>query len=139
MVGFLSNQLLMSLAPSIGVATAIRADILNALRSRGSIADMIALVSPSLTVINQWASQLPLLLSVGPALDLLFNLRKDLFNGPSFVQPSFGTPLADLPEAFRDFSSLIRDVIAHQKAEKPVSKVRFFYCLINLVDQAFMF
>jgi hypothetical protein len=62
-------------------------------------------------------------------MDLLFTLRKDLFNGPAFVQAVFGTSLVDLPEPFHAFTSFIHEVIAAQKADKPPPKVRFFYYL----------
>lgn len=128
----------MSLAPSLGVATAIRADIITALKSRGSPEEMMTIISPSLTVINQWATQIPFLISVPPALDLLFAMRKDLFNGPTFVVSSFGIPLVDLPEPFRTFSTLIRDVITAQKADKPPSKVRSLYFLIFPIVKWFL-
>jgi hypothetical protein len=119
----------MALCPSHGVAGAIRADILTVLKSRSSPEELATLIGPSLAAINQWANQLPLLLSNALALDLLFALRKDIFNGPAFVISSFGTPLVDLPEPFRAFSTLIRDVIAVQKVEKAPPKVRLFIIL----------
>jgi hypothetical protein len=119
----------MALSPSPGVAAAIRTDIITALKARNSPEELSILLGPSLAAINQWANQLPLLLQNSPALDLLFAIRKDIFNGPSFAVSSFGIPLMDLPEPFRAFSTLIRDAIAAQKAEKAPPKVHLFVIL----------
>jgi hypothetical protein len=122
-----------ALTPSFGVAAAIRADIIGFLRSRGSPEEMANNIAPSLSVINQWSTQIPLLLSPNSppgCMDLIFSLRKDLFVGPLFVLSVFGTPICDLPEPFQKFSTFIREVIASQKSDKPHQKVRFLIFLI---------
>ena len=114
-----------TILPSFAVASAIRADIITILKSRASPDEMGKSISPSLTIINQWATQIPFLLaSPSPGcLDVLFALRKDLFNGPNYVQPSIGLALEQLPEAFQVFINMTREVILLQKNEKPPVKV----------------
>src|ERR1700689_2307208 len=114
-----------TISPSFAVASAIRADIIFVLKSRNSPEDMATSISPSLAIINQWATQVPLLLAspTPGCLEVLFALRKDLFNGPNYVQPSIGLALEQLPEAFQVFINLTREVISLQKNEKPPVKV----------------
>ena len=122
-----------SINPSFAVAAAIRADIVTILKARANPEETAKSISPSLAVINQWATQIPLLLA-GPnsgCLDVVFALRKDLFNGPNYIQPSIGLAMEQLPESFHIFINMTRDVIALQKPDKPSQKVRF--CLFYLV------
>lgn len=123
-----------SIAPSFAVIAAVRADIIGALKS-GNPPDVIAAqIAPSLFYVNQWASQIPLLLAgsgPGSCLDLVFTIRKDLFVPPAYTQLSFGTLVGDQPESFQVFTAFVRDIISAQKAEKPVQKVRFLYFNFN--------
>jgi hypothetical protein len=125
-----------SINPSFAVAAAIRADIVTILKARVNPEETAKSISPSLAVINQWATQIPLLLA-GPnsgCLDVVFALRKDLFNGPNYIQPSIGLAMEQLPESFHIFINMTREVIALQK---PAQKVRF--CLPNVIKSFYNF
>ena len=116
------------LSPSFGVAAALRADIITVLKSGGTPEELANSISPSLSIVNQWSTQIPTLLSVdnsGSCIDLVFAMRKDLFHGPFFCQASFGPLVADLPEPFESFLVFTRNIISAQKAEKASQKVRF--------------
>lgn len=129
------------LSPSFSVIAAIRADIVSILKDGGTPEALAINISPSLAIVNQWSSQIPLLLSVdnsGSCIDLVFAMRKDLFQGPLFSEASFGTPVADLPEPFQSFLNFTREIISAQKSEKSLQKVRFL-CFNYLSDFIFIF
>lgn len=112
------------LSPSFGIAAALRGEIITALKAHTAPETLNAIIAPSLSMINQWATQIPLLLNQSNCIDLIFALRKDLFTGPSFTQTTFSTSVADSPEAFQVFLGLTRELMTAQRNEKG-SKVRF--------------
>ena len=128
------------LYPSFGIIAAVRADIVTMLKGGGSAEDLAKGLAPLLAIVNQWSTQIPLLLSMdnsGSCTDLVFAIRKDLFQGPLHSQATFGTPVIDLPDPFQHFIHFTRDIISAQKAEKGSQKVRFlvlFICLVLTFD-----
>ena len=125
-----------ALSPSFGVMAAIRGDIISALKRNSSPEESAKSISPSLSLVNQWSTQIPLLLSVdnsSSCVDLVFAIRKDLFQGLHHSQTTFGTLVAHLPEPFQLFLNFTRDIIAAQRNEKTVQKVRFLGFIIPFI------
>jgi hypothetical protein len=88
-------------------------------------------VAPILSCVNQWATQIPAMLEGnGPSnsANLIFSIRKELFQPPQFTTSVFGIPLSDLPAPFQEFAAFIRELQDAQKVDRdrPVVKVRLF-------------
>ena len=99
--------------------------------------DYPKLISPWLTMVNQWATQIPVMLrEVGPntSINLVFSIRKDLFLDPHYTHPVFHLPPSELPLEFQEFQDFIRKLIRAQKVEQPVglaSLVSFFQTVVE--------
>ena len=119
-----------TLSPSIvnvaGICTTIQATIKSDLGPELAAST----IAPLLSVVNRWASQIPVMLEgTGPSnsANLVFAIRKDLFDSPQFTQCVLGVPVAELPAAFQEFMDFIHKLIEAQKAEKGPSRVRLLF------------
>ena len=106
----------------------IKTSISNTLQANLPPDVLVNAIAPLLVSVNEWSTQIPAMLEGnGPSAsaNLVFAIRKDLFGGPPFSQTTFGIATAELPQAFQDFMSFIRDLIEAQKVdrEKPVQRV----------------
>ncbi len=77
-----------------------------------------SVIAPLLSTVNQWSSQLPILLEGTSPLNLVFSIRKDLFITLSFSQCVLGISLVDLPAPFQEFITFIQKLIEAQKSDK---------------------
>ena len=120
----------MTLNPSLATVQSIKDNILHTLQNHALPASArAASIAPQLSVVNQWADQIPLVLDnpEAPAsVNLVFAIRKDLYVAPLFAQCALGIPASELPPAFTAFMSMIHKLIGAQKTdkEKPLPKVR---------------
>ena len=77
------------------------------------------IIAPILGVVNQWSTQIPVVLadSLSPTsnVNLIFSIRKELFAAPQFTQSVLGIPVAELPAVFQEFLSFISKLIEVQK------------------------
>jgi len=122
-----------TLQPSVETVAAIKESIVSTLSTDLAPNIRASAIAPLLSQVNQWSSQIPSLLTMaGPnsPVNLVFNLRKELFSPPQFIHSSLGIPPSNLPIAFQEFLSFIVRLIEAQKPEKekPLPKVRYI-CL----------
>lgn len=120
------------LNPSYATIGIIRTLIQNTLKMDLPPDLMANAIAPYLTSVTQWSSQISTMLegSDSPsAANLVFAIRKDVFNAPPYSHSVMGTPLVDLPAPFQEFMNFIHRVIEMQKSEKekPIGKVRTFF------------
>jgi hypothetical protein len=120
-----------SLNPSYNAVCSIKSSITSTLCTELPPEIRAGVIAPQLVQVNQWASQIPLMLesSMSPTpVNIVFAIRKDLFLGPIFNQSTLGIPLADLPTPFHDFLAFISKLNEAQKSgkDKTPPKVRYF-------------
>lgn len=119
----------MSLNPSLSTAQFVKDSIAVTVQNTSLPASArAACIAPQLAIINQWADQIQLVLTNPDApanVNLVFAIRKDLYQAPLFSQNVLGIPVLELPPAFAAFQSLIHKLISAQKTdkEKPPVKV----------------
>lgn len=118
-----------TLNPTPDTVQAIKDSIVATLQNHALPASArAAIIAPQLAIVNQWSDQIPLVLenSDAPAtVNLVFAIRKDLYNAPQFIHCVLGIPATELPPAFSAFMSMILKLIEAQKTdkEKPPVKV----------------
>jgi len=117
-----------TLQPSVETVAVIKESIISTLSTNLAPNIRASAIAPLLSQVNQWSTQIPALLTMaGPnsPVNLVFNLRKELFSPPNFIQSSLGIPASSLPTAFQEFLSFIARLIDAQKPEKekPLPKV----------------
>jgi len=86
-------------------------------------------IAPLMTVVNQWSTQIPLLLESVTCINQIFDIRSDIFIAPRYSTNVFNVPFGDLPPPFQEFMAFISKLIEAQKANKEKSppKVNLFY------------
>jgi hypothetical protein len=119
----------MPLKPTLATVQALK-DVVLALVQipNTSPSTRAGLIATQLETVNQWSSQIPLLLEGPDATanaNAVFAIRKELFAAPLFKNCVLGLNLSDLPPAFQDFVTFISKLILAQKPDKPVTKVSF--------------
>lgn len=125
----LSQSKMTTLNPTPDTVQAIKDSIVATLQNHALPASArAAIIAPQLAIVNQWSDQIPLVLenSDAPAtVNLVFAIRKDLYNAPQFIHCVLGIPATELPPAFSAFMSMILKLIEAQKTdkEKPPVKV----------------
>jgi hypothetical protein len=110
-----------SLNPSYNAVCSIKSSITNTLSTELAPEVRAGMIAPQLAQVNQWSSQIPLLLesSVSPTpINIIFAIRKDLFLAPFFTQSSLGITSVDLPTPFHDFLAFITKLNEAQKSSK---------------------
>ena len=120
-----------SLNPSYNAVCSIKSSITNTLSTELAPEVRAGMIAPQLAQVNQWSSQIPLLLESTVSLtpiNIIFAIRKDLFLAPFFTQSSLGIASADLPTPFHDFLAFITKLNEAQKSSKDkiLPKVRYF-------------
>lgn len=119
-----------TLNPSPATMAAYKGTIVSTLKNDLPSDVLASAVAPILSCVNQWANQIPAMLegtSPSPHANLIFAIRKELFQPPQFVNNIFGKPLSELPPPFQEFVNFIRDLQDAQKVERAgpvVVKVR---------------
>jgi len=119
-----------SLNPSYNAVCSIKSSITTTLSTELAPEVRAEMIAPQLAQVNQWSSQIPLLLesTVSPTpINIIFAIRKDLFLAPFFTQSSLGIAPADLPSPFHDFLAFITKLNEAQKLgkDKIPPKVRY--------------
>ena len=119
-----------TLNPTPAMMAAYKGSIVSTLKNDLPVDVLASTVAPILTCVNQWASQIPAMLegpSPSPNANIIFAIRKELFQPPQYINNIFGKPLSELPAPFQEFANFIRDLQDAQKVERerPVVKVRF--------------
>jgi len=110
-----------SLNPSYNAVCSIKSSITNTLSTELPPEIRAGVIAPQLVQVNQWASQIPLMLesTASPTpVNIIFAIRKDLFLAPFFTQSSLGISSADLPTPFHDFLAFITKLNETQKSSK---------------------
>lgn len=122
-----------TLDPTPATVAGIQLSIQGQLKSGLPTALLVDSISPLLATVNKWQDHIPLLLE-GNAMEqhanIIFSIRKDLFQVPNFTQSTFGPVLNDLPASFKDFVAFTYKLIEAQKpaeADKASVKVFFFW------------
>jgi hypothetical protein len=115
------------LVPSHQAMSTIRSSIQATLKAELPPDVLAGVVAPFLMSVNQWASQIPLLLDGNSvaSVNLVFAIRSDLFQAPRFVQNVFGLPLVELPPPYQEFVAFIHKLIEAQKVTNKVSPFRY--------------
>jgi hypothetical protein len=111
-----------SLKPSYEAIMTIKGSIQNAPTLEMGPERYSAAIAPLLSLVNQWSTQIPLLLTeVGPntSINLVFAIRKELYIGPQFTQRIFRLSPAALLLAFQEFQDFIHKLIKAQKVKQP--------------------
>jgi len=121
-----------NLNPSYNAVCSIKSSITNTLSTELPPEIRAGVIAPQLVQVNQWASQIPLMLesTASPSpINVIFAIRKDLFLAPYFTQSALGILSADLPTPFHDFSAFIQKLNEAQKStkDKIPPKVRFYF------------
>lgn len=128
----------MSLIPEFATIAATRGNIITILKAGLPLDTSSSIIASSLSLVNQWATQIPLVLSSkapSNALELVFAIRKDLFVAPSFEETTLDIPVADLPDSFRTFLAFSREL---SQAQKNLAKV-LCNLFVFLSDRSFLF
>jgi hypothetical protein len=121
-----------SLNPSYNAVCSIKSSITTTLSTELPPGIRAGVIAPLLVQVNQWASQIPLMLestaSPTPS-NIIFAIRKDLFLAPFYTQNSLGIASADLPTPFHDFLAFIVKLNEAQKSSKDKTppKVRHIF------------
>jgi hypothetical protein len=119
-----------ALNPSFNAVCSIKTSIASTLITELPPEVRAGVIAPQLVQVNQWASQIPLMLetttSPTPA-NVVFALCKELFLAPHFTQCVLGIAHADLPTPFHDFLAFLHKLYEAQKPgkDKAPSKVNF--------------
>jgi len=121
-----------SLNPSYNAVCSIKSSITNTLSTELPPEIRAGVIAPQLVQVNQWASQIPLMLesTASPSpINVIFAIRRDLFLPPFLTQSALGIPSADLPTPFHDFLAFIQKLNEAQKSikDKVPPKVRFYF------------
>jgi hypothetical protein len=128
-----------TLEPTPEVVRKYRTDIQSLLQTDGKL--KIAMVALLLAEINNWATQIPVLLESVACINHVFDIRGDLFTAPRFTTNVFNVPFSDLPPAFHDFMNFIHKLIEAQKVVKDKTPVKVlsnpFYCA-DVLDCPFL-
>ena len=106
------------LSPSLSAMATVRSSIQSCMKMELSADQQASVIAPLLSTVNQWSSQLPILLEGTSPLNLVFSICKDLFIAPSFSQCVLGISLVDLPAPFQEFVTFIQKLIEAQKSDK---------------------
>jgi hypothetical protein len=88
---------------------------------------IVTAVSPLLTIVNQWSTQIPQLLHENNApesVNLIFSIRKDLFVAPNYMKSILNIPVSELPTPFQEFQAFILSLIKAQKNDRNEPDVR---------------
>lgn len=128
-----------TLTPSYSVISSLKTAIVNALATELPSDVRASMIAPLLLQINQWASQIPILVdSSGPPLyaNIIFAIRKDLFISPLFTHCVLGIPMAELPPAFSEFLAFILKLIEAQKSDKDKSPPKV--CFSSYLSKIFV-
>jgi hypothetical protein len=127
-----------TLNPTLAVAISIKTSIVTNMQMDVSGAVRAEMIAPLLTVLCKWETQIPLMLEgTGPSAsaNLVFAIRKELFQPPSFAQSTLGISLADLPAAFQEFVAFIQKVQEVQRADKEKvavkARISFYPCVLS--------
>jgi hypothetical protein len=123
------------LSPSLNTISAIRASILDVLKAEHPKETLINVIGPLLSTVNLWSSQIPHVLEGAGSpnnANIIFAIRKDLFNGPFFQQTVFGVASTDLPAPFQEFLEFIQKLIVAQKPDKEAVSGKV--CLVSNVS-----
>ena len=117
-----------TLNPSPATMAAYKGTIVSTLKNDLPCDVLASAVAPILACVNQWAGQIPAMLegpSPSPNANLIFAIRKELFQPPLFINNIFGKPLSELPAPFQEFVNFIRELQDAQKVDRecPVVKV----------------
>lgn len=119
-----------SLTPPISTIVAIKSSIQDAVKTNLPPSMLAYAIAPLLTSVNQWSTQIPIMLAetgTNTSINLVFSIRKDLYNPPGFSQNTLGLTSSELPGPFQDFQSFCHKLMdAQQKSEKPPPKVSYF-------------
>jgi hypothetical protein len=118
------------LSPSPAQITVVRTSIQGYVTGNFPVAMRPGLIAPLLGAVNQWSTQIPVLLESVASINQVFDIRGDLFIAPRFSTNVFNIPYGDLPSAFHDFMTFISKLIEAQKAnkEKVPPKASLFLC-----------
>jgi hypothetical protein len=106
------------LSPSPAQITVVRTSIQGYVTGNFPVAMRPGLIAPLLGAVNQWSTQIPVLLESVASINQVFDIRGDLFIAPRFSTNVFNIPYGDLPSAFHDFMTFISKLIEAQKANK---------------------
>ena len=128
-----------TLSPAPAVIAATKASIISTLATELPSEIRATAIAPLLSQVNQWATQIPALVESIESVNLIFAIRKALFNAPYFNQCVLGGDTLLLPPAFQEFLNFVAKLIESQKPDKdkPSNKVClsysfFFYLALTL-------
>lgn len=121
-----------TLNPSFNAVCSIKSSIANTLITELPPEVRAGVIAPQLVQINQWASQISLMLEVTASptpANVVFAIRKELFLAPHFTQCVLGIAHADLPAPFHEFLAFITKLTEAQKPgkDKAPPKVLFMF------------
>jgi hypothetical protein len=127
-----------TLNPSLSVAQNMKNSILGVLQSEFPGETRALMIAPLLASFNKWITQIPLMLEGtghSASANLVFSIRKELFQAPAFSTCTLGIPLKDLPQSFTEFLEFIQKLQDAQRFEKDkvILKVRFSYSFYQLL------
>ena len=111
-----SSSMPLSLEPTPEQVRKYRTDIQGLLQTEGKL--KIAMIALLLAEINNWSTQIPVLLESVACINHVFDIRGDLFTAPHFTVNIFNIPFSDLPPAFHNFMNFIQKLIEAQKVAK---------------------
>jgi len=117
------------LKPSPQTIVAMKNSIQNTLSTGMPAPNLLTILTPMVQTVNEWSTQIPVLLESVPSTNHVFEIRSLIFNAPRFTENVFKLPFAELPLPFQEFMTFIHKLIAAQKGpkDKPVPKVRNTY------------
>ena len=123
-------KMVSTLNPSVATLQATLPSIQNAMKLELPPDVLANSIAPFLSLVNQWSTQIPAMLEVsGPnsAANLVFAIRKELFNAPHYTHSVLGIPASSLPTPFQEFLNFIFKLIEAQRSDKDkvLSKVLF--------------
>jgi hypothetical protein len=134
----------MSLNPTLATVQGLKDGILSVLQNHAmSPMDRSQCIASMLTIVNQWSTQIPLVLDNNDApanVNLVFAIRKDLYLAPQFTTCVLEVPGTSLPPAFASFLSMILKLIGAQKPDReklPVKVCFYFHTTSSLSNSIF--
>ena len=107
-----------TLSPAPAVIAAIKASIISTLATDLPSEIRATAIAPLLAQVNQWASQISVLVESIDSVNLVFAIRKALFTPPYFNQCTLGGDTLLLPPAFQEFLNFVAKLIETQKPDK---------------------
>lgn len=113
-----TSKMSTTLCPTPAHVVSIRSSIQGYVSGNLPTAMKPNMVAPLLTAVNQWSTQIPVLLESVSSINQVFDIRSDLFTAPRFLTNVFNIPFGDLPPPFHEFMTFISKLIEAQKVNR---------------------